>query len=65
MALSMDVPHVFVEPIKTSHERAAAPINNRCETEGRGLYGGGDEVDFLPNVNGKPARAGATSMKFT
>jgi hypothetical protein len=27
--------------------------------KGRGLYGGGDEVDFLPQVNGKPARAGA------
>lgn len=26
---------------------------------GRGLYGGGDEVPFLPEVNGEPARAGA------
>ena len=25
----------------------------------RGLYGGGDEVPFLPEVNGEPARAGA------
>ena len=27
--------------------------------KGRGLYGGGDEVEFLPLVNGKTARAGA------
>jgi hypothetical protein len=27
--------------------------------QGRGLYGGGDEVPFLPEVNGQPARAGA------
>ena len=30
-----------------------------AKLKGRGLYGGGDEVEFLPNVNGKPARAGA------
>ena len=30
-----------------------------AKLKGRGLYGGGDEIGFLPMVNGKPARAGA------
>jgi hypothetical protein len=38
-------------------EGGAWPSDTKLK--GRGLYGGGDEVDFLPQVNGQPARAGA------
>ncbi|MBM4321143.1 MAG: hypothetical protein FJ125_14640, partial [Deltaproteobacteria bacterium] len=43
----------------TTSWRAGQPWPSDSKLVARGLYGGGDEVPFLPVVNGQPARAGA------
>ncbi len=39
------------------HEGHPWPVDEKLRS--RGLYGGGDEISFLPKINGEPARAGA------
>ena len=43
----------------TSEWNGSGTFPSDSGLRGRGLYGGGDEVPFLPEVDGEPARAGA------